>query len=225
MNIRARKTSSDGLTRINVSFVVGAISLLLFFFLVVPCTLVGLGNSYQRSRRISCTSNLKQVGLAMRLFANDHDGKFPWMISTNLGGSLEFTNSSPVFRHFLAASNELVTPKVLVCGSDSDRERVGDFAQFSNRNLSYFISLDAVLGETNPAPVILSGDRNILGGATNRSGLRVVRRTDKLAWSKKIHERAGNLGLADGSVLQADDSRLNSTVAAMTNASIRLAMP
>ena len=222
MRLYARRKSLSGLTRLEVFFCVVAISVLVFFFVMIPC---GLSNSMRRSTRISCTSNLKQVGLGMLLFANDHDDRFPRMLSTNLGGSLECTNSSEVFRHFLAASNQLVTPKVLLCRNDSSRTQVGDFAQFSHRNLSYFVSLDAAPGAANSAPAILSGDRNILGGAATSSGLRVVRRSDTLAWSKEIHGRAGNLGRADGSVLQVDDSGLNRAVAAMTNAAIRLAMP
>ena len=223
MKLHARRKSSGGLTRLEVFCCLAAVSVLVFFFVMIPC---GLSNSMRRATRIfSCASNLKQAGLSMRLFANDHDGNFPWMISTNLGGSQEFTNSSEVFRHFLAASNELVTPRVLQCAVDSARLRVGDFAQFSNSNLSYFVSLDAAPSASGSDPSILSGDRNIVGGTASGSALRVVRKSDRLAWSKEIHGRAGNLGRADGSVLQADDSGLNRAVAAMTNTTIRLAIP
>ena len=214
-----------GLSRVELFCVVVATSLLLFFFLVLPCTGIALGNSFRRSRRIVCASNLKQVSLGMRLFANDHGDKFPWMVSTNLGGSLEFTNSPLVFQHFLAASNELVTPKILLCQVDSTRIIGSDFAQCSNSNLSYFISLDAIPNANGSNSSILSGDRNILGGTAINGSLRVVRPSDKLSWSKEIHRKAGNVALADGSVLQVDDSGLNKTGAAMTNAAIRLAIP
>ena len=214
-----------GLSRVELFCVVVATSLLLFFFLVIPCTGTALNNSLRRSKRIMCASNLKQISLGMRLFAHDHGDKFPWMISTKLGGSLESANSSLAFRHFLAASNELVTPKILICRADSSRTITSDFAQLSNSNLSYFVSIDTSPDATNSAPSILSGDRNILGGTPINDSLRVVRKSDKLSWSKEIHREAGNVALADGSVLQVDDSGLNRTVATMTNAAIRLAIP
>ena len=214
-----------GMSRVEVFFMVVAISLLLFFFLVIPCTLVGLGNAQRRAQRISCASNLRQIGLGLRLFANDHGDKFPWMISTNLGGSLESTNSPLVFRHFLAASNELVSTRILSCPLDSSRTRQDDYAKLSNSNLSYFVALDAYPSATNSAPSILSWDRNILGGTVINSTLRSVRKSDHLSWSKEIHRQAGNVALTDGSILQVDDSGLNKTVAAMTNAYLRLAIP
>ena len=214
-----------GLSRVELFCVVVATSLLLFFFLVLPCTAVGLGRAQQRSARIFCASNLKQIGLGLRLFADDHDGKFPWMISTKFGGSLEFTNSPFAFRHYLAASNEFVTSKILFCREDRGRMLGYDFAQFSKSNLSYFISLDAVPNANGSNSSILSGDRNILGGTAINGSLRVVRKSDRLSWTKEIHRQAGNVALADGSVLQVDDSGLNRTVATMTNAAIRLAIP
>ena len=82
--------------------------------------------------RVSCTSNLKQIGLACRLWSNDNNDEFPW-VSTNAAGSRAFVNSQQVFLHFAAMSNELVSPKVLICPSDTKRKRVQDFSNFSNR--------------------------------------------------------------------------------------------
>jgi len=217
-----RKNSGCGLTRVEVLALI-LIPAFLFLF-VLPCTMVSLGNAQRRAQRISCMNNLKQVGLSMRLFSNEHDSRFPWMISTNAGGSLEFSNSSKTFLHFLAASNELVTPRVLTCPLDSKRARASVFSELSNTNLSYFLSFDAKL-ETNASPSILSGDRNVLGGTPINGALRLVRKSDKLSWSKEIHQKAGNVALVDGSVMQADDVGLNNLVGRMTNSSIRLAIP
>ena len=61
---------------------------------------------------------MKQVGLAARLYANDHDGKFP--------------------PDFLSMSNELVTLKVLVCKSDSTKTVAADWSQFNPaQNVTY----------------------------------------------------------------------------------------
>ena len=82
------------------------LSLLEVLFIVVTVALVGavllpmLTRPHRRVSRISCTSNLKQVGLAARLFSNDHDDKFPFAVPQSSGGTLEFTNSPKVFLHF-----------------------------------------------------------------------------------------------------------------------------
>src|SRR6266545_8343797 len=58
---------------------------------------------------VSCTSNLKQVGIAYRLYSGDHNDQFPFAVSNELGGSLSFVSSPQVFRHYEIMSNELVT--------------------------------------------------------------------------------------------------------------------
>ena len=39
---------------------------------------------------ICCDCNLKQIGLSLRVFANDHSDKFPMQLSTNQGGTMEY---------------------------------------------------------------------------------------------------------------------------------------
>ena len=65
------------------------------------------------------------------------------------GGSFEFRDTPDVFRHFLAASNELNQPKILACPEDKERTRAVDWTRFSNSNVSYFINLDASEGALN----------------------------------------------------------------------------
>lgn len=111
-----------------------------------------------RAKAINCTSNLKQIGLAMRMFSNDHGDKFPWQVSTNDGGTFELL--SDVLAHYSAVSNEMSSPKVLRCSRDSQKTASPSFSNLSRSNLSYFVGLDA----TNPDPqTLLSGDRNIKG--------------------------------------------------------------
>lgn len=66
----------------------------------------------------SCMNNLKQVALAARLWANDHDDRLP--------------------ANFLTMSNELVSPKILVCPGDQMKTIAADWAQFNmEANVSY----------------------------------------------------------------------------------------
>jgi len=77
-----------------------------------------------KTQRIRCEYNLKQVGLSFRIWADDHQGKFPMQVSTNAGGTMEFIGSpDATYPHFLIMSNELSTPIILFCPNDSDNTR------------------------------------------------------------------------------------------------------
>jgi len=54
-----------------------------------------------RSPRITCVSNLKQIGLAFRMWSNDHGEMFPMNIlaSSTSEGTLEFALTGDVWRH------------------------------------------------------------------------------------------------------------------------------
>jgi hypothetical protein len=176
-----------------------------------------------RAKRISCMNNLKIIGLASRLWANDHGGQFGFA-SPNTNSSLAWMNSPNVIHHYLAISNELDTPKVLTCPADKERIKASDFTQLSNSNLSYFVGLDA--RPDNPQS-LLSGDRNITGGTLSNGFLRRFNANSDAGWTKEIHQNAGNIGLGDGSVQQVTPMRLRQQIAlATTNSSfIRLAVP
>src|SRR5437016_1672017 len=95
-----------------------------------------------KASRIMCTNNLKQMGLSFHIFAADHHGKFPMERPIGEGGTKELTGFGVVFPHFLAMSNELSTPKILVC-SDDNRSSASNFNELRDVNLSYFVGLDS----------------------------------------------------------------------------------
>jgi len=215
--------SRSGFSLVEIFLVLATVALLVLVFLPM------LGRSRTRICRISCTSCLKQVGIAYRLFAGDHDDTYPFALSIASGGTMEFTNSPQVFRHLQVMSNELVSPKILVCPQDTRKQRAGDFlltgtsSSFNhNRNLSYFVGLDA--DETKPER-LLSGDRNITGGTLSNGFLRLLTPSTPAGWTSEIHKNAGNIGLADGSVIQTDALALRRQLRTNTLAVIRLAIP
>ena len=42
--------------------------------------LPALGKAKTRANRVKCVNNLKQIGLGMKSFAADNDGRFPWLL-------------------------------------------------------------------------------------------------------------------------------------------------
>ena len=137
--------------------------------------------------------------------------------------------SNEVWRSMLVMSNELGTPFILACLSDS-RQPATNFATLANSNISYFIGLDAV--EAMPE-LPLAGDRFLSIGRAPASKILTIQTNDVAAWTGKNHQGYGNVALADGSVQQQTSARIHSTVTnalrinweANTNATLRLAMP
>ena len=215
--MKTRTHCQSGLSLVEV-FIVIAVIVVLIFVLLPPLL---VRNSIRRNPSIQCVNNLKQVGLAFMLWANDHNEQFPFA-STNLKGSLSFATSPQVFRHFQALSNELVTPKVLVCPTDGKRTKAVDFGRFSNANLSYFVGLDA--DESKPER-LLGGDRNITGGTLSNGFLRVLTPMSDAGWTSEMHNDAGNIGFSDGSTMQATPRSLQQMLQRNTGEIIRLAIP
>lgn len=149
--------------------------------------------------RINCASNLKQVGLGFRMWSNDHDERFPWEVPAGEGGTKEFAHSPYAAIHFTLVSNEFNSPKILTCRSDTNRIRTNIWDVPLHSSLSYFAGVTA--SEANPAS-FLSGDRNVSTNSSMLAGLLTVENAEEVQWTKDIHQHAGNLGFADGSIQQ-----------------------
>ncbi len=175
-----------------------------------------------RALRIQCVNNLKQTGLAMRVWAGDHGDKFPMEISETNGGSMEFLTSPNLFRHFQVMSNELSTPVVVLCPADEARMRATNFTFFNNSNISFFIGLN--FSHNNPE-TILSGDRNITNGTLVRNGILELPSDRAAAWNGELHGKVGNLLLSDGSVQQVSQTGLRNAFVDTHVATNRLLMP
>jgi len=76
-----------------------------------------VGDPGDKAKRIQCVNNLKQIGLAARIWANDNNDVLP--------------------PNWLTITNELSTPKILVCPGDSGRQVAPNWTSFSAANVSY----------------------------------------------------------------------------------------
>ena len=180
--------------------------------------LPALARAKARSQRISCANNLKQIGLSARLWADDHGGKYPWLIEqTEGGGKPNGSGNATVRLQLCLLSNELSTPKMLLCPSDISRIAATNFATCDLSNVCYSVGNDA--DEKLP--------RNILAADRNLSGFDVTGLPDSTVcytigggggqnakWRKaQCHGlNAGNMAMSDGSVQQVKDAGLLRTV-------------
>jgi hypothetical protein len=193
---------------------------LVIIVVAVGLLLPALAGSH-KGARINCVSNLKQMGLAFRMWSNDHAEKFPMAVSTTGGGSIEYIGAGPL-HHFLAISNELNRPKVLACPSDKKKSLVADFARLTHKNISYFVGLGA--SETEPQS-ILSGDRNLSLNGVLASGIFSPTGNSPVSWTKDIHKYAGDIDLGGGSAQQASTTNLQTQLGRSPNFPLRLEIP
>ena len=170
--------------------------------------LPALARAKAKAQRISCTNNLKQVGLAFRTFALDNDGNYPMTLSAANGGpwGAPFTGGNTMnsvgtagnttvppllYQAFTVMSNELSTPKILYCPS-SYKTGAGQATTFAlnpsvnqvgftnDSCLSYFVGLAAI--ETAPQ-MFLDGDYNMAAGTAGNNS---VAGNSSAPWTNKI---------------------------------------
>ena len=184
--------------------------------------LPALSQAKAKARRIECMNNLRQIGIALRLWATDNDGHFPWEEYVSDGGTRTAMNSpinwfqaagagqaadpeyAPWIEHFRSCSNEMVTPKILVCPTDKAKTPGDEWPRITgNDNASYFVGTSAK--ESEPQ-ALLSGEGNLRSGG-NGGELKAIWNTflgssiDAYFEPGKFHGgNSGQILFTDGSV-------------------------
>jgi prepilin-type N-terminal cleavage/methylation domain-containing protein/prepilin-type processing-associated H-X9-DG protein len=166
--------------------------------------LPALNKARAQAKRVQCVNHLRQTGIAFQNFAQDHNGQFPMSVPVNAGGSLEFARNAYgiagefyfSFHHFQVLSNELVTPKVVICPADK-RQPAANFAVLGNQCVSYFVGINAVPASPDS---ILAGDRNLTNDWAKPATLLHFGPNNSLRWTAELHQFKGNLLFADGRV-------------------------
>lgn len=193
MQTSSSKARSRAFTLLEMFIVISVIAVLAMLF--IPA-LIRPHRGY-RSVTPNCTNNLKQVGLAFRMWYEDN-GVYPMQYKSPDFDGPSFALQQKTYVYFQAMSNELNTPKIVVCPGDKTRAPATNFSSdFRNSNVSYFVGRDA--SEMNPN-MFLAGDRYLDNGLPITNGLMDLRTNQTVIWTKNYHDSQGNVALADGSV-------------------------
>jgi hypothetical protein len=126
-------------------FILGYISIPLSLILVTPMFLSVLeaGRDHYEAHVLDSENNLKRIGIAFRVWADDNHDQFSFNVSQRQGGTLELCQRdangfeiNPV-PHFMVISNELATPKILYSPRDKTKQSASDFQSLTLTNISY----------------------------------------------------------------------------------------
>jgi hypothetical protein len=182
---RARRspTQFGGAGLAIAGFATGYVGLVLGLFMIAfyaAMLFPALSKAKGRAQEIQCQNNLKQIGVAFKVWALDHEDAFPFNVQTNAGGTLEWCQRGPdgfdrnSALHFLVLSNELGMPRILVCPSDTSKQAAMDWQFVGSSNVTYLVRTGPSVTDTNPQQVLaicpIHQHKLLVDGSVHRGG-------------------------------------------------------
>jgi prepilin-type processing-associated H-X9-DG protein len=233
MKVRLSERRNEGLTRADVIALLVIVAVLA---VLAAMLLPVLAAAKRRSSRINCISNLNQLSVSYQVCQLDPELQMSVLVTN--GNAVErlweegnSTNASvsaadeirrgPLLNGnaagwFQVMSNQLSTPKILICPADTGRTTATNFTtDFNNSHISYFVNPDA--NKTYPQ-MLLFGDSNLqMSNAPVKPGLLTWTGNTPLSWTAARHKHVGNISYADGSVAEISDNGLQQAFLLATN--------
>jgi hypothetical protein len=182
--------------------------------LLAALVLPGMAGTRRGTDLAACVNNLRQIGRAYQVWASEHNDDAPYFLSMAMGGIQQHPLSANAWFQFSWVSNQLVTPRVLACPSDTTRLVARDFGGsadggfvstgYRNNAVSYFVSPHGMRFQPGS---FLSGDRNVrvgpLSGCSAISGAAYSVRLGsepRFSWTNNLHGFWGTILTYDGQV-------------------------
>ncbi|MGB0580274.1 MAG: hypothetical protein ACPGVU_11280, partial [Limisphaerales bacterium] len=144
--------------------------------------LPALAKAKSKASRIKCVNNMKQISLALKIYASDNEDRYPFQIPEAQGGTKEKTaqdnrgDDRNPFIHLMKLKLELGSPRILTCPAHEGVKPATSWDAFTPDHISYKFRSGKDVDETNLDQVML--------------------------WCPHDH----NVGLVDGAVMQMDES-------------------
>ena len=170
--------------------IMGYIGIALSFLAIgiLPAMLLpALSKAKDRAQSINCVNNMKQIGLAYKVWASDHEDEPPWMTPGTNGGTMELAiggadriDPNPI--HFEVLSNELFATRILICPNDTNKTAAVSFRNLKAANVSYVLHTGTNVTDAHPQTVLctcpIHGHQLLCDGSVvqNRSTTRTTGR-------------------------------------------------